>query len=65
MFWRQSKKHFSVANSSFADMFEENYFNFSIVFAPSKKSEFQRLMKEIYRPILKIYVFQCGLTVDM
>ena len=32
---------------------------------PQKKSEFQRLTEEIYRPILKIYELQCGLRKDL
>ena len=32
---------------------------------PQKQSEFQRLLKGIYQPILKIYVLHCGLAVDL
>ena len=57
--------YFAVVSSSFADVLEENYFNFNIVFAASEKSEFQRLIKGIYQPVLKLCVLQCGLVVDL
>ena len=65
MFGRQSKKHSVIVTIGFNDVFEQNYCNFNIVFAVSKNPEFQRLMKEIYQPILKIYLLQCGLTADL
>ena len=37
----------------------------ALLLPPQKKSELQRLMKEIYRQVLKIYALQCGLTVDL
>ena len=37
MFGKQKKKHFVVGTSGFNDVFEENYCNFNIVFAASKK----------------------------
>ena len=37
MFERQGKEHFAVANSSFGDVFDKNYFVVSILFVASKK----------------------------
>ena len=65
MFGRQGKEHFIVVNSSFGDVFDKNYFVVSIFLSPQRKFEFQSLMKGIYIPVLKIYVLQCGLTVDL
>ena len=37
----------------------------ALFLSPQRKSEFQRLMEERYLQVLKIYVLQCGLTVDL
>ena len=37
MFERQGEEHFAVVNSSFADVFDKNYFVVSIFFVASKK----------------------------
>ena len=37
MFERQGKEHFAVVSSSFADVFDKNYFVVSIFFVASKK----------------------------
>ena len=49
--------HFAVVSSSFADVLEENYFNFTIAFAASKKI---RVSKTDQRNIPTSFKIMCA-----